>query len=187
MDVLELADAAVWDAWLEEHHATASEAWLRIRRKNTDLPLITIGDALDGALCHGWIDGLRRSLDDVSFLQRYSPRRARTPWSQVNVAKAEALEAAGRMRPGGLAQLAAARADGRWDAAYAPQAGGEIPSDLMAALDAAPTARAAFERLSRTDQYAIVLPLLKARSAEARVRLLERSVERLQVSDPQSP
>ncbi|MFO6453504.1 MULTISPECIES: YdeI/OmpD-associated family protein [unclassified Aeromicrobium] len=179
MDVLEFADVQAWDAWLAEHHDTATEAWLRIRRKHADLPLITIGDALDGALCHGWIDGLRRSLDDVSFLQRYSPRRRTTAWSQVNVAKAEALEAAGRMRPGGLASLEAARADGRWAAAYAPQSAGEVPPDLRAALAEAPGAAAVFDRLSRTEQYDLVLPLLKARSPESRARHVAAVVDRL--------
>ncbi|WP_435741800.1 YdeI/OmpD-associated family protein [Nocardioides sp. SYSU DS0663] len=179
MDVLELADVAAWDVWLQEHHDTAAEAWLRIRRKHADVRLITIGDALDGALCHGWIDGTRRALDDVSFLQRYSRRRPRTAWSQVNVAKAEALEAAGRMRPGGLAQLAAARADGRWAAAYPPQAASEVPPDLAAALAAAPPAAAAFARLSRTRQYAVMLPLLKSTSPQARARLVTRAVAQL--------
>lgn len=187
MDVLELADVEAWDAWLEQHHDSAPEAWLRIRRKNADLQLITISDALDGALCHGWIDGTRRALDEVSFLQRYSRRRPRTAWSQVNVAKAEALEAAGRMRPGGLAQLAAARADGRWAAAYAPQATSVIPPDLAAALAATPPAAAAFAQLSRTRQYTVVLPLLKARSPEARARLVTRSVALLQGRNARKP
>ncbi|MBA4606888.1 YdeI/OmpD-associated family protein [Aeromicrobium sp. Marseille-Q0843] len=179
MDVLEFADAGAWDDWLEQHHATAPEAWLRIRRKNADVALLTIGDALDGALCHGWIDGLRRSLDAVSFLQRSSPRRARSPWSQVNVAKVEALEAAGRMRPGGLEQVAAARADGRWDAAYVRQAEAQVPPDLAAALTAAPLAAEAFEGLGLTARYAIVLPVLKARTPAARARLVQRSVAQL--------
>ncbi|MTB88873.1 YdeI/OmpD-associated family protein [Aeromicrobium senzhongii] len=179
MDVLEFGDVGTWDGWLAQHHDSAPQAWLRIRRKNADLALITIGEALDGALCHGWIDSVRRSLDDVSFLQRYSPRRPRSPWSQLNVARAEALEAAGRMRAAGRAEVAAARADGRWDAAYVRQADSEVPPDLTAALAANPRAAEAFGQLGRTAQYAIVLPLLKAGTPQARERLVARAVDAL--------
>ena len=180
-ELLEFPDAAAWDAWLARNHGLAPEAWLRIRRKNADLPLIAIGDALDVALCHGWIDGTRRGLDDVSFRQRYSPRRPRSAWSQVNVARAEALHAAGRMRPGGLAQMTAARADGRWAAAYPRQAVSEVPPDLALALAADPEAEAVFASLGRTAKYAVVLPLLTARSPEARARRVEQAVERIRM------
>ena len=119
--VLDLPDGPAWEAWLEEHHATAPEAWLRIAKKGSGLASVSIGEALDGALCFGWIDGQRRGLDDVSFLQRYCPRRARSTWSQVNVEKVARLTAQGRMRPAGQAEVDAARADGRWDAAYERQ------------------------------------------------------------------
>lgn len=107
--MLELADVGAWDAWLEQHHDSRSEAWLRLRRAGADVALPDFGEALECALCHGWIDSMARSLDEVSRLQRFSPRRPRSPWSQVNVAKVEALIAAGRMRPGGLAEVEAAR------------------------------------------------------------------------------
>ena len=182
--VLEVGDAAAWDRWLEAHHDAVPHVWLRIARKHADLPLIGITDALDGALCHGWIDGTRRSLDGDSFLQRYSPRRAGSAWSRVNVAKVEALEAAGRMRPGGAAQVAAARRDGRWDAAYASQAEAAVPPDLAAALAADERAAAAFAALGRTRRYAVVLPLLKATSQGRRAELVARSVERLAAAAP---
>ena len=140
---------------------------------------LTIADALDVALCFGWIDGQRRAYDDVSFLQRYSRRRPKSSWSKVNVAKVEALTAAGRMRPPGLAQVAAAKADGRWQAAYESQRNAEVPPDLAAALAANARATAAFERLGRSDRYAVILPLLKARTAETRATLLARAVARL--------
>src|SRR6478735_9682351 len=130
MDVLELADGPAWEAWLEEHHASAPEAWLRIAKVGSGLELLSIADALDGALCFGWIDGQRKGLDEMSFLQRYCPRRARSTWSQVNVDKIAALEAAGRMRPSGRAQVEAAKADGRWAAAYEPMRTASVPDDL---------------------------------------------------------
>jgi len=115
----------------------------------------------------------------VSFLQRYSRRTARSPWSAINAARAESLIAAGRMRPAGLAQIEAARADGRWEAAYESQRTAEIPDDLAAALAADPVAASAYSTLGRSDQYAIILKLLKARSPQARARLVERSIAQL--------
>jgi uncharacterized protein YdeI (YjbR/CyaY-like superfamily) len=177
MDVLDFSDGAAWESWLAAQHELRSEAWLRIGKRRSGVELIAIGEALDVALCFGWIDGQRRSHDDVSFLQRYSRRRPTSSWSQVNVAKAEALMAAGRMRPAGLAEVAAAKADGRWDAAYEPQRTATVPPDLEAAL--AGDAAAAFERLGRSERYAVILPLLKARTPEARAKLVARAVARL--------
>jgi uncharacterized protein YdeI (YjbR/CyaY-like superfamily) len=179
MEVLDLADAAAWESWLEEHHEDRSEAWLRIAKRSSGIATITLEEALDVALCYGWIDGQRRSHDDVSFLQRYSHRRPRSSWSKLNVGKVEALIAAGRLRPAGLAEVAAAQADGRWEAAYESQRNAEVPLDLAAALAADRRARAAFDRLGRSDQYAVILPLLKARTPHARERALARAVERL--------
>ena len=168
--VLDLPDGPAWEAWLEEHHATAPEAWLRIAKKGSGLASLSIGEALDGALCFGWIDGQRRGLDDVSFLQRYCPRRARSTWSQVNVEKVARLTAEGRMRPAGQAEVDAARADGRWDAAYERQSTATVPDDLAAALAADPVAAAAFEALGRSERYAVMLPVLKATSPSARAQ-----------------
>ena len=144
-DVVDLPDGPAWDAWLEAHHDEDGEVWLRIAKKGSGLTSISISDALDGALCFGWIDGQRRRLDDVSFLQRYCPRRARSSWSQVNVDKVERLIAAGRMRPSGMAEVEAARADGRWAAAYESQRTAETPADLAAALAQDDAARAAYD------------------------------------------
>jgi uncharacterized protein YdeI (YjbR/CyaY-like superfamily) len=177
--VLDLPDAAAWHAWLEANHDRTTEAWLRIAKRNSGLASITIGDAGDVAICHGWIDGHRKGLDEVSFLQRYSRRRARSSWSQVNVARVEALTAAGRMRPGGTAEVEAAQADGRWAAAYEPQSTAEVPPDLAAALAADAVASAAFARLGRSERYAVILPLLKTRTPQTRERALTRAVARL--------
>ena len=179
MDVLDLPDVATWESWLDEHHDVRNEAWLRIAKRHSGIASLTVAEALDVALCYGWIDGQRRAHDDVSYLQRYSRRRPTSTWSQVNVAKVEALVAAGCMRPAGLAEVARAKADGRWDAAYESQATAEVPPDLAAALANDARAAAAFVRLGRSDRYAVILPLLKARTPEARTRTLARAIERL--------
>ena len=179
MDVLDLPEAARWESWLAAQHGARTEAWLRIAKRHSGITSLTVAEALDVALCYGWIDGQRKACDDVSFLQRYSRRRPRSSWSKVNVAKIEALVAAGRMRPAGLAEVAAAKADGRWEAAYESQRTAEVPPDLAAALAGDAGANAAFERLGRSDRYAVILPLLKARTPEARARTLARAVARL--------
>ena len=178
MDVLDFPDAPGGSPGWPRSTAWA-EAWLRIAKRHSGIPTITIAEALDVALCYGWIDGQRKAHDDVSFLQRYSRRRPRSSWSQVNVAKVEALIAAGRMRPAGLAEVAAAEADGRWVAAYEPQRTAAVPPDLAAALAGNARANAAFERLGRSDRYAVILPLLKARTPETRARVLARAVVQL--------
>lgn len=175
-DVLDLADADAWAAWLEANHELRRDAWLRIAKRRSGIATIGITDALDVALCFGWIDGHRKGLDEVSFLQRYSRRTARSSWSAVNVAKAEALIAAGRMRPAGLAEIAAATADGRWDAAYPSQANAEVPADLAAALAADPPAAAAFDKLGRTERYLLILPLLKATTPATRSTALTKTM-----------
>jgi uncharacterized protein YdeI (YjbR/CyaY-like superfamily) len=176
MEILIFGDAALWEAWLAEHGATRPEAWLKIARKGADQVSVTPSEALDVALCYGWIDSQRRAHDETSFLQRYSPRRRGSPWSRVNVERAEALIAAGRMRAPGLAEIEAARADGRWEAAYASQRTATVPPDLAAALARDEPARAFFESLGRTDRYAVILRLLKARTAAGREAQLRQVV-----------
>lgn len=176
LDVLEFVTVDEWERWLENHHADAGKAWLRIARRGSTVPGLTIGDALDAALCFGWIDGQRKSNDADSFLQRYSPRRRTSAWSRINVEKFEALAAAGRVRPAGYAQRDAARADGRWDAAYESQRTAENPADLAAALAENPGAAAAFDAMSRSDRYAVILTLLKARTPQRRAELVARAV-----------
>ena len=179
MDILEFEDAAAWEAWLDAHHTTQTEAWLRIAKRHADFPTIGIGDALDGALCFGWIDGQRRRYDDDSYLQRYSRRRKASSWSKINVDKVAALIAAGRMRPAGIAEVEAAKADGRWDRAYEPQRTAQVPDDLERALEADPKAKAAFDRLGRSERYAVILPLLKARTPESRANVLAHEIAAL--------
>ncbi|WP_431956188.1 YdeI/OmpD-associated family protein [Nocardia lijiangensis] len=173
------ADSADWESWLAANHDGSTGVWLKIAKKHAAGATITITEALDGALCYGWIDSHRRGLDDDHYLQRYSPRRSKSPWSQVNVDKVEALTAAGRMREPGLAAVRAARADGRWSAAYERQRTATIPDDLAAALARNPRARVRFDGLDRTGQYALFLRLMKTRTAAERIARLRQTVEEL--------
>ncbi|WP_311203280.1 YdeI/OmpD-associated family protein [Streptomyces gossypii] len=172
-------EAAAWDAWLAEHHEDEGGAWLRIAKKRSAVVSITIEQALQAALCHGWIDSTRKSCDEHSYLQRYSRRRRGSPWSRMNVERVERLTAEGRMRPAGLAQVAAAQADGRWASAYTAQCDAAVPPDLAEALAAHPGAAARFEALGRTGRYQIILPLLKARTQAGRAARLEKAVSGL--------
>ncbi|MEU9059544.1 YdeI/OmpD-associated family protein [Streptomyces sp. NPDC048430] len=167
------------DAWLEEHHGERTELWLKIAKKSSGITSVTASEVLDAALCSGWIDGQRKSLDEVYYLQRISPRRPGSSWSLVNVRKVEALTAAGRMREPGLAEVRAAREDGRWETAYPSQKEATVPADLAAALAAAPRAAERFEQLSRTDRYLVILELLRARTPELRAARLDRLVTKL--------
>ncbi|MEV0590674.1 YdeI/OmpD-associated family protein [Nonomuraea cavernae] len=173
------ADAARWEAWLAEHHETEGGIWLRIARKGSALSTVTIGQALEVALCYGWIDGQRKSHDQHCYLQRFSRRRKGSPWSQVNVGHVERLTAAGRMRPPGLAEVAAARADGRWAAAYPSQREATVPPDLAEALADCPEAAVRFEALGRTDRYQVILPLLTAKTPAGRAARLRRAISGL--------
>ena len=178
-DVIAFADAAAFEAWLADHADQQSGVWLKLAKSGTGIPSLTSDEAVDVGLRFGWISGQRKSLDERYYLQKYVPRRPRSRWSLVNVRKVEALTAAGRMRPSGLVEVDAAKADGRWDAAYASQREATVPDDLAAALAATPPAARAFEALSRTEQYAVILELLVARSPEARARQLTRSIRTL--------
>jgi uncharacterized protein YdeI (YjbR/CyaY-like superfamily) len=172
LPVIPFATPSEFVAWLDEHHATADGVWIKMAKKASGIPSVTAPEALDAALCFGWIDGLRRGLDDTWFLQRYTPRRRRSKWSQVNVGKVEELIGQGRMRPAGLAEVERAKADGRWDAAYAPQSRIGVPPDLQRELDADPDANAFFESLDRRNRFAILYRLEDAKKPETRARRL---------------
>ena len=175
---------AAFAAWLRANHARETELWLKIHKKDSGLASITAPQALDVALCWGWIDGLRKSFDERSFLQRYTPRRPRSLWSQINRDHVARLTAAGRMTPHGQRQIDAAKSDGRWDAAYAPirkASEATIPDDLRAAIEASPRARKTFRTLGRFNLFALAFrtnnmktPAGRARKIEALVAMLER-------------
>lgn len=177
---LVVRDAGAWRAWLDAHEHETHGVWLVLAKKGTVEPTsLTYAEALDEALCSGWIDGQKRSRDGATFLQRFTPRRARSIWSQRNVEHVARLVADGRMRERGHAEVELARADGRWDRAYAGSAGAEVPDDLVAALDATPAARAAFDALDRQGRYSVLHPLMVAPSPAVRAQRIARAVARL--------
>jgi uncharacterized protein YdeI (YjbR/CyaY-like superfamily) len=179
-EFISFQDGAAWESWLREHHEHESGVWLKIAKKASGVASVNIADALDIALSYGWIDSHRKEYDKQFFLQKYTPRRSRSSWSKVNVDKVEALITAGRMQPSGFAQIAAAKADGRWDAAYESQRLATVPPDLAAALEANVAAKRRFESLSRTDRYAVILRLLKANGPAERAARLHKALAALE-------
>jgi uncharacterized protein YdeI (YjbR/CyaY-like superfamily) len=177
--VIAFGGAGEFEAWLEAHADQQVGVWLKMAKKGSGVPSMTSDEAVDVGLCHGWISGQRKSDDEVYYLQKYVPRRPRSRWSQVNVAKVEELTAAGRMRPSGLAEVEAAKADGRWAAAYQSQRNATVPPDLAAALATSPQATRAFVALDKTQQYAVILQLVTARSTNVRADRLRRAMARL--------
>lgn len=177
--ILTIPDAAAWEDWLAAHHADSTGAWLKCAKKGSGHTTVTHAEALDSSLCFGWIDAQRVKYDDVYFLQRFCPRRPRSIWSKVNRDKVAALTAAGRMRPAGTAAVEAARADGRWDAAYDPPSKATVPPDLQAALDADPAATAFWAGLDKTNRYAVLFRVHGAKKPETRARRIETFVAML--------
>ena len=175
--VIAFRDAAEFEAWLGAHVDLQAGVWLKIAKMRSGVPSLTIDEAVDVGLCYGWISGQRKSLDEVCYLQKYVPRRPRSRWSRVNVAKVEALIAAGRMRPSGLAEVEAAKVDGRWAAAYESQREATVPPDLASALAASPRAAKAFDALGKTQRYAVILKLITARTATARATQLRKAMK----------
>jgi uncharacterized protein YdeI (YjbR/CyaY-like superfamily) len=170
---------AEWEAWLDRSHSQSDGVWLALVKKAAGVPGVSYADALDAALCFGWIDGQRRALDDRFFVQHYTPRRSRSRWSQINRARAEALAAAGRMRPAGAAEIDRAQRDGRWEAAYPGQRSAVVPDDLSDALAANSAARAFFETLDRANRYAILYRVHDANRPSTRAQRISRFVEML--------
>jgi uncharacterized protein YdeI (YjbR/CyaY-like superfamily) len=173
---------AAFEAWMKTHHARETEIWLKIHKKGSGLPSVTAAQALDVALCWGWIDGIRKSFDEHSFLQRYTPRRTRSVWSQINREHVARLTAAGRLTPHGQRQVDAAKADGRWDAAYAPIRKADhttIPDDLRAAIEANPRACATFRTLGRQNLFALTFRTTHMKTPAGRARKIVQLVEML--------
>ena len=173
------ADAGAWAEWLEQHHASAPGVWLRLAKKSAALVSLSYAEALDAALCYGWIDGQKRSHDADSWLQKFTPRGAKSVWSRVNVGKVEALEASGRMREAARAAEEAARRDGRWARAYDSPARAEVPADFRAALAADPGAEQFFATLSRANRYALLYRVQTAVRPETRARRIAEFVAML--------
>jgi uncharacterized protein YdeI (YjbR/CyaY-like superfamily) len=177
---LVVSDVAAWRSWLARHVGDPAGVWLVLAKKGTTNPTsLTYDEALEEALCHGWIDGQVRRRDAATYRQRFTPRRARSPWSRRNVGIVERLTGEGRMQPAGLAEVERARGDGRWEAAYAGQSTIEVPADLAAALAAVPKAEAMFGRLTSQNRYAILYRVQAAGRATTRARRIEQFVSML--------
>src|SRR5215207_7023365 len=173
---------AAFEAWMKTHHDRETELWLRIYKKGSGVPTVTSAQALDVALCWGWIDGIRKSFDRESFLQRYTPRRPRSVWSQINRDHVARLTAAGRMTPHGQRQVDAARADGRWDAAYAPirsASASSVPDDLRAAIEANPRALETFATLTRQNLFALTFRTNNMKTPAGRAKKIAALVDML--------
>jgi uncharacterized protein YdeI (YjbR/CyaY-like superfamily) len=181
------ASPAEWERWLEEHHAGTEGIWIKIAKKGSDIDSVRYPEVLDTALCFGWIDGRREALDEHHFRQRFTPRRPRSRWSQINREKAERLLTEGRMRAAGLAEVERARADGRWEAAYDGQRTITVPEDLQRELDARPGAKVFFAGLSSQNRYAILYRLQDAKRPETRARRLATFVEMLEAGETVHP
>jgi uncharacterized protein YdeI (YjbR/CyaY-like superfamily) len=182
MDVPELlvGDASEWHSWLSGNHSESEGVWLVLAKKGTVRPTsLSYDDALDEAICFGWIDGQLGRRDGETFRRRFTPRNTRSPWSQRNVTIAERLRASGRMHPSGTEEIRKAKADGRWATAYAGQANVEVPADLAEALKANPRAQAMFATLTRANRYAILYRIGNAKKVETRVTRIEQFVEML--------
>jgi uncharacterized protein YdeI (YjbR/CyaY-like superfamily) len=180
LPVLLFATPPDLEAWLEENHAEPGGFWLKVAKKDSGETSVTYAEALELALCFGWIDSQKRGHDEKFFLQRFTPRRPRGRWSKINREKAEALIAAGAMRPVGLAEVEAAKADGRWEAAYEGQRTAKVPDDLQRELDANEAAREFFAALDSANRYAIVYRLNDAKKPETRERRLRKFVAMLE-------
>ncbi|MGN8049205.1 YdeI/OmpD-associated family protein [Curtobacterium sp. 22159] len=185
---LVLPDAAAWRDWLDAHEDDPDGVWLVLAKKGTTDPTsLTYDEALDEALCSGWIDGQKRGRDASTFRQRFTPRRKASLWSQRNIGLVATLEEAGRMRPRGRAEIDRAKADGRWDRAYAGAATATVPEDLRAALDAAPAAAALFAELDATNRYAVLHRVVTAPSDTARANRIAKLVGGLAVGETPYP
>lgn len=177
--VREFATPAAFGAWLAEHHATEPAFWLRIYKKATGIPTLDWTQAVQEALCWGWIDSVKNSYDEISFVQRFGPRRPKSVWSQINCGHVERLTAEGRMQPAGLAHVAAAKASGAWDRAYAASRDLTVPDDLQALLDAEPAAKAFFEGLNKTNRYTFVTRIALVKTDATRQKKLAWAMDLL--------
>jgi uncharacterized protein YdeI (YjbR/CyaY-like superfamily) len=163
-----------WREWLHANHDSAPGVWMKRAKKASGLPSLDWAEAVEVALCYGWIDGQAKALDERWYLQRFTPRRPRSLWSKVNVEKANALIASGRMQPAGMREVERAKADGRWDAAYAPPSANHVPDELQRELDADPAVAEAWEKLDRQNRYAMQHRVATAKKPETRVRRAEK-------------
>ncbi|MGF6928791.1 uncharacterized protein YdeI (YjbR/CyaY-like superfamily) [Chitinophaga sp. W2I13] len=169
-----------WEKWLAKNHAQEDGVWLRMYKKDTKIPSINYAQALEEALCYGWIDGQSKSVDEKSFIQKFTPRRAKSIWSERNTKHIERLTAEGKMKPAGIYQVELAKADGRWEKAYATQSEATVPDDFMAALKKNKKAAAFFETLNKQNKFAIYFRLQNAKKAETRAKRIVDFIAKLE-------
>ncbi len=177
--ILTFTSQAEWASWLERNGSATPGVWLRLAKKSAEQQTVSYAHALESALCHGWIDGQKQAESEHYWLQRFTPRTAKSIWSKINKAKAEALIAAGRMRPAGLLEIDRAKQDGRWDAAYSSASTSTIPDDLQQALDANRKAKAFFATLNSQNRYAILFRIQNVKKAETRIKKIAQFIEML--------
>jgi len=176
LPIMTFTSQEAWRAWLHDHYTDQAGLWLKMAKKASGIQTVMYAEALDVALCYGWIDGQKKTFDQSYFLQKFTPRRARSMWSQVNCGKVAGLIRSGLMQPSGLAEIERARADGRWEAAYASPRNTVAPDDLLAALAASPKAQAFFESLNKTNRYSIVSQIQMAKRPETRATRIVKFV-----------
>jgi uncharacterized protein YdeI (YjbR/CyaY-like superfamily) len=179
LPIIAFASSNAWETWLEKHHATANGLWLKITKKGSGIDTVSYAEALDVALCYGWIDGQTASFDDRYWLQRFTPRRPRSKWSKLNREKATELIKRGEMKPAGLREVERATQDGRWDAAYDAQSTATVPDDLRREFDKNEVARKFFSTLDSRNRYAILYQIQDAKKPETRARRIEKYVAML--------
>lgn len=176
-----------WAAWLNKHHATSSGLWLRLAKKASGIKSVTYDEALEVALCYGWIDGQKKSYDETSWLQKFTTRGAKSTWSKINCAKAERLIESGQMQAAGLQAIERAKQDGRWEAAYDSPSKATVPEDFQVALDRNAPAQAFFATLNKANRYAILFRIQTAKKAETRAKRIEQFIIMLEKQEKLHP
>ncbi|HEU0294007.1 MAG TPA: YdeI/OmpD-associated family protein [Anaerolineales bacterium] len=183
LPILPFANKKKWADWLAKGHDKSSGVWLKLGKKDSGIASITYEEALDVALCYGWIDGQKKGFDEKYWLQKFTPRGPKSIWSKINTEKAERLIKSGEMKPAGLKAVEAAKQDGRWDAAYASQKNVAIPDDFQAALDTNKKAKAFFATLNSVNRYAILFRIQTAKKAETRAKRIQQFIEMLEKNE----
>jgi uncharacterized protein YdeI (YjbR/CyaY-like superfamily) len=176
LQIIPFQSQRYWEVWLEANHTASPGIWMKLAKKASGIPTVSMSEAIDVAICFGWIDGQRLGHDDTWYLQRFTPRRARSRWSEINVERVRRLTEGGRMRPAGLAEVEKAKADGRWDDAYPRASALEVPEDLQNAVDADPRAAAAFPSIKSGDRYPLLYRLYHTKKPETRARIIQEFV-----------
>ncbi len=180
LSILPFASQSKWTDWLAKQHDKSAGVWLKLAKKDSGISSVTYAEALDIALCYGWIDGQKKSFDEKYFLQKFTPRRPKSIWSKINVEKVERLIASGQMKPAGLKAIEAAKADGRWAQAYSSQKNISVPEDFQSALDRNKKAKTFFETLNSANRYSFLFRIETAQKAETRARRIQQFVEMLE-------